>query len=43
MYPDNTVLFMYIIPLKMKYLAWAYLGLTIYEILMAISSRCLRC
>lgn len=34
MYPDNTVLFMYIIPLKMKYLAWAYLGLTIYEILM---------
>ena len=32
LYPDNKVLFMYIIPLKMKYLAWAYLLLLVFEI-----------
>ena len=32
MYPDNKVLLMYIIPLKMKYLAWFYLALTILDV-----------
>ncbi len=32
LYPDNRVLFMYIIPLKMKYLAWAYLLLLVVEV-----------
>lgn len=32
LYPENQVLFMYIIPLKMKYLAWAYLLLLLVEI-----------
>ena len=33
LYPDNRVLFMYIIPLKMKYLAWVYLAFTVFDIL----------
>ena len=32
LYPDNKVLLMYIIPLKMKYLAWAYLLLLLVDI-----------
>ena len=32
LYPDNRVLLMYIIPLKMKYLAWAYLLLLIVDV-----------
>ncbi len=32
MYPDNRVLFMYIIPLKMKYLAWVYLAITVFDV-----------
>lgn len=32
MYPDNRVLLMYIIPLKMKYLAWFYLGITVLNV-----------
>ena len=33
LYPENRVLLFYIIPIKMKYLAWFYFALTIYEIL----------
>lgn len=32
LFPDNQVLLFYIIPLKMKYLAWAYLLLVLVEI-----------
>jgi membrane associated rhomboid family serine protease len=32
MFPDNKVLLMYIIPLKMKYLAWFYLLLMVYDV-----------
>ena len=32
LYPENKVLLMYIIPLKMKYLAWAYLLLLLVEV-----------
>ena len=34
MYPENRVLLMMIIPLKMKYLAWFYFALTLYEVSM---------
>jgi membrane associated rhomboid family serine protease len=33
MFPDNKVLLMYIIPLKMKYLAWFYLLLMVYDVI----------
>lgn len=33
MFPDNRVLLMYIIPIKMKYLSWAYLAIAIVNIL----------
>ncbi len=33
MYPENRVLLLYIIPIKMKYLAWVYLGLTAVQVL----------
>lgn len=33
LYPDNMVLVFFIIPLKMKYLAWAYLALTALEVI----------
>lgn len=33
MYPDNRVLVMYIIPLKMKYLAWFYLLISVTDVL----------
>jgi len=33
LYPENRVLLMYIIPIKMKYLAWLYFALTIYELI----------
>ena len=33
MFPENRVLLMYIIPIKMKYLAWFYFALTIYELI----------
>lgn len=33
MYPDNKVLLMYIIPIKMKYLAWVYLLFTVIDVL----------
>ena len=32
LYPENRVLLFYIIPLKMKYLAWAYLLLMVVEV-----------
>ena len=32
LFPDNQVLLFYIIPLKMKYLAWAYLLLVLVEV-----------
>ncbi len=32
MYPDNKVLLMYIIPIKMKYLAWVYLAFTVLDV-----------
>lgn len=32
MYPDNRVLVMYIIPLKMKYLAWFYLLISLADV-----------
>ena len=32
LYPENKVMLLFIIPLKMKYLAWFYLALTIYEL-----------
>lgn len=32
MYPDNRVLVMYIIPLKMKYLAWIYLLISLVDV-----------
>ena len=32
LYPENKVLLMYIIPLKMKYLAWVYLLLLLVEV-----------
>ncbi len=32
-YPENRVLLLYIIPIKMKYLAWFYFALTIFELL----------
>lgn len=32
-YPENRVLLFYIIPIKMKYLAWFYLALTVFELL----------
>ena len=32
MYPDNRVLLMYIIPIKMKYLAWVYLAFTVLDV-----------
>ena len=31
MFPDNRVLLFYIIPIKMKYLAWVYLALAVYD------------
>ena len=33
MYPDNKVLLMYIIPIKMKYLAWVYLAFTVLDVI----------
>ena len=33
LYPDNKVLLMYIIPVKMKYLAWVYLLITILDVI----------
>ncbi len=33
MYPENRVLLFYIIPIKMKYLAWFYFALTIFELI----------
>ena len=33
LYPENRVLLFFIIPIKMKYLAWVYFGLTIYELI----------
>ena len=33
MYPDNKVLLMYIIPIKMKYLAWVYLAFTVFDVI----------
>jgi membrane associated rhomboid family serine protease len=33
MYPDNKVLLMYIIPIKMKYLAWFYLAYTVFDVI----------
>lgn len=32
MFPENRVLLFYIIPVKMKYLAWFYFALTLYEL-----------
>ena len=32
LYPENRVLLFYIIPIKMKYLAWFYLAMTVYEL-----------
>lgn len=32
MYPDNRVLLMYIIPIKMKYLAWFYLFMLVLDV-----------
>ena len=32
LYPENRVLLFYIIPIKMKYLAWFYLAVTVYEL-----------
>ena len=32
-FPEAQILFMYIIPLKMKYLAWLYFGVTIFQII----------
>ncbi len=31
LFPENQVLLFFIIPLKMKYLAWVYFGITIWE------------
>ena len=31
LFPENRVLLFFIIPLKMKYLAWVYFGITIWE------------
>ena len=31
LYPENRVLFMFVIPLKMKYLAWVYLALLVFN------------
>ena len=33
LYPENRVLLFFIIPIKMKYLAWVYFALTIYELI----------
>ena len=33
LFPENRVLLFFIIPLKMKYLAWAYFGITIWEVI----------
>ncbi len=33
MFPENRVLLFYIIPIKMKYLAWFYFAMTIYELI----------
>ena len=33
MFPENQVLLFFIIPLKMKYLAWVYFALTIWEVI----------
>ena len=33
MYPENRVLLFYIIPIKMKYLAWFYFAVTIYDLI----------
>lgn len=33
LYPENQVLLFFIIPIKMKYLAWFYFGLTIYQLI----------
>lgn len=33
LYPDNRILLFYIIPLKMKYLAWAYLLLLLVDVI----------
>lgn len=33
LFPEHRILFMYIIPLKLKYLAWLYFGITIYEVI----------
>jgi hypothetical protein len=33
LHPENRVLLFYIIPIKIKYLAWFYFGLTIYELI----------
>ena len=32
-FPENRVLLFYIIPIKMKYLAWVYFGVTIFELI----------
>lgn len=33
MYPENRVLLLYVIPVKLKYVAWFYFALIIYELL----------
>ena len=33
LFPDNRVMLMYIIPIKMKYLSWAYLVMAIFDII----------
>jgi len=33
MYPENRVLLFYIIPIKMKYLAWFYFAVTLYDLI----------
>lgn len=35
LYPDNMVLLFFIIPLKMKYLAWVYLGMTALSVIVS--------
>ncbi len=37
-YPDTTVLFFFVIPLKMKYLAWVSLGFEVLSIFMYMSA-----
>ena len=33
LFPENRVLLFYIIPIRMKYLAWFYFGLTVWDVL----------